>query len=728
MPRNSSGTYSLPAGNPVSPNTLIESGWANPTMSDLGSAITDSLDRYGRGTMLAALKITDGLVSAPGLSFGSEASTGLYRSGAGTLNLAVLGVLAATFASAGITFAKAATFSQPVTLSAGLTMGGQFLAIAGTVGAPGQAFVGDTDNGWWAPAADTQAWSTAGAERMRINASGNVGIGVAPSVKLHAKSASEMFRLETTTARGGGNGYISFYDPTGRKSYVGYGAADDVFYINNEMSAAMVFATSGTERMRFDASGNIGIGTAAPDNFANRSTLSINGTTGGIVTWQVGGVQKLRAFTQAAGSYLQTLTGPLDLSTGDASVLTFTTNGAERVRFDANGNVGIGVAPGAKLHVQASAPAASPAWNAVDSIVSSQTQNNVMQLHAGATGGVLGYAFAVAGTRSVGSLAYDTTNNFLAFNINSAERMRIDASGNVGIASAPVSGIVLTIGAPGVMSMRNATNTAGLDFGMLNGSGSAIGYIFNRANAELIFGTNNAERMRIDASGNIGIGISTPFSTAANRVSVSINAATDGLFAIGVAGARRGYMYANGSMTSFASDGYTIFETNGSERVRIDGSGRVTKPFQVRANAQRITSTQSLPAAAHTTIIFNSALSNVGAAFDAATGIFTAPVAGFYYFAAGLQLQNNSASGIPLNGVYFSVNDATAAGASRFEMMSGMGVGVSINPASNAFWVNGAAGLQLNAGDTVRVKVHNGAASVALTLNTTSFFAAYHLA
>ena len=55
MPRNSSGVYSLPAGNPVIPDTLIESTWANPTMSDIGQALTDSLPRNGAAPMTGPL-------------------------------------------------------------------------------------------------------------------------------------------------------------------------------------------------------------------------------------------------------------------------------------------------------------------------------------------------------------------------------------------------------------------------------------------------------------------------------------------------------------------------------------------------------------------------------------------------------------------------------------------------------------------------------------------------
>jgi len=91
MARNSSGTYSLPAGNPVVTQTPISSVWANNTLSDIATALTDSLSRSGDGGMLAELEIVDGDVSAPGLSFADEPSSGLYRAAAGDLRFAVLG-------------------------------------------------------------------------------------------------------------------------------------------------------------------------------------------------------------------------------------------------------------------------------------------------------------------------------------------------------------------------------------------------------------------------------------------------------------------------------------------------------------------------------------------------------------------------------------------------------------------------------------------------------------
>jgi len=55
MARNGSGTYSLPAGNPVTTGTVISSTWANSTLNDLGSALTASLAYDGQTIPVANL-------------------------------------------------------------------------------------------------------------------------------------------------------------------------------------------------------------------------------------------------------------------------------------------------------------------------------------------------------------------------------------------------------------------------------------------------------------------------------------------------------------------------------------------------------------------------------------------------------------------------------------------------------------------------------------------------
>src|SRR5690349_20973129 len=108
MPRSAAGVYSLPAGNPVVTGTTITSSWANTTMSDLASEMTNSLDRSGRGGMTAALKGIDGTAGAPLYSFTNEPTSGLYRSAAGVISMSILGAAVGAFGANGFQFANGA--------------------------------------------------------------------------------------------------------------------------------------------------------------------------------------------------------------------------------------------------------------------------------------------------------------------------------------------------------------------------------------------------------------------------------------------------------------------------------------------------------------------------------------------------------------------------------------------------------------------------------------------
>lgn len=95
----------------------------------------------------------------------------------------------------------------------------------------------------------------AGAERMRIDSTGKVGIGVTPNATLHAKSSGEMLRLETTSATG--DNFIRFYAPSSTtQAYVGYtSAANNDFTINNIKNNAIWFGTNNIDRLYVEAGG-----------------------------------------------------------------------------------------------------------------------------------------------------------------------------------------------------------------------------------------------------------------------------------------------------------------------------------------------------------------------------------------------------------------------------------------------------------------------------------------
>ncbi len=91
MPRDANGNYTLPSGNPVVSGEVISTTWANPTMADLAVEMTSSLDRNGKGGMLAPFKFLDGNEGAPGLTFTADPSMGIYRAGVKDMRASVGG-------------------------------------------------------------------------------------------------------------------------------------------------------------------------------------------------------------------------------------------------------------------------------------------------------------------------------------------------------------------------------------------------------------------------------------------------------------------------------------------------------------------------------------------------------------------------------------------------------------------------------------------------------------
>jgi len=69
MSRNGSGTYTLPAGNPVVTNTTISSTWANNTLADMSTALTGSIAADGQTTITGNLQMNSNKLT--GLSVGT---------------------------------------------------------------------------------------------------------------------------------------------------------------------------------------------------------------------------------------------------------------------------------------------------------------------------------------------------------------------------------------------------------------------------------------------------------------------------------------------------------------------------------------------------------------------------------------------------------------------------------------------------------------------------------
>jgi hypothetical protein len=161
MPRNSAGTYALPLPPVVAGNTIMAS-FENTTDSDIASELTNSLDRNGRGGMLAPFKIADGSVSAPGIAFTQDPDNGFYRIGTDDWAAAVGG-------------AKVMEFTPGlVAIPSTLKASGQILAAAGTVGTPAYAFSSDPTLGLYTPASGIIGFTASGVERLRVHYAGLV--------------------------------------------------------------------------------------------------------------------------------------------------------------------------------------------------------------------------------------------------------------------------------------------------------------------------------------------------------------------------------------------------------------------------------------------------------------------------------------------------------------------------------------------------------------------------
>jgi hypothetical protein len=130
----------------------------------------------------------------------------------------------------------------------------------GSAGAPSITNSGDTNTGMFFPAADTIAFAEGGTEAMRLDSSGNVGIGTAsPTDSLGYGRALD---IQSTA---GAALYLRDSDATSEYTWLSYeGGATKATTIGNTAAGPMIFATNGSNRMRIDSSGNVGINVASP--------------------------------------------------------------------------------------------------------------------------------------------------------------------------------------------------------------------------------------------------------------------------------------------------------------------------------------------------------------------------------------------------------------------------------------------------------------------------------
>lgn len=145
MPRNGTGTYTLPVTAFVTGSVII-SGDMNNDLTDIGLALTQSLATTGVSTMTGPVRLASGSVTAPGLTFNGFNGTGFYRGGAnifgiavGSVSVGVINASATAIWGYDFVFSSAVAVASVVGVSGGITTS---VTITGGLGVTGGLIVG----------------------------------------------------------------------------------------------------------------------------------------------------------------------------------------------------------------------------------------------------------------------------------------------------------------------------------------------------------------------------------------------------------------------------------------------------------------------------------------------------------------------------------------------------------------------------------------------------------
>lgn len=342
--------------------------------------------------------------------------------------------------------------------------------------------------------------------------------------------------------------------------------------------------SGGTEIARFDASGNLGIGTTSPS-----SKLHVSGSgnvEAKIESTNDNAILRISADSGGTGTganedpFLIFQSGGTDVARiyhdNSVNALIFDNNDTtERMRIDALGNLGIGTtSPSSKLHVKGGSTTTQSTFS---NFISNSTFRSVVN-HANEYGLYMGYANATTDTSAIQSGRSNGTTDELALN---------PYGGNVGIGTtSPAYKVHQAVSDSGVnyLGFTNSTTgsaaTDGLKVG-INEYEEAL--IWNHENSAIRFATNNTQRMAILNSGNVGIGTSSP--------SEKLHVVGNGLFTGGLT-------IGDSAADTFVTKGHTHLATLGnnvgigttspSEKLEVNGGADAIVKITGSSTAARL--------------------------------------------------------------------------------------------------------------------------------------------
>jgi trimeric autotransporter adhesin len=387
----------------------------------------------------------------------------------------------------------------------------------------------------------------------------------------------------------------------------------------NWNSGHLVFATAlaygASEKMRITNAGNVGIGTTSP---SSKLHVSSSGETTLIIDSTSAGTARINLTGAGGGAGAITSTvGGLYVYASGANPITFNTNGSERLRVESNGNVGIGTtSPGSKLDVISSSTQIADFRSTVTDGLSNIRVVNDQQTTASGTSPA---AIELVGKRGssthgrhawIGAEGVDGTTfrTQIKFKVRPEDspyqwstlptQMVIDGNGNVGVGTTSptqkleVNGNIKlssTAGATATPSFiwlgndySNGTTRDKLKIYLYNSgteqygfSVGSIGDVQYHSNSTHDFYVNNGNAVRINSSGNVGIGTTSP----GEKLEVNGVAKASGFISGNFTASTQGFSIEGGdsSVTTyrFDSDRFRFFSGNFGEIVTIQESGNV---------------------------------------------------------------------------------------------------------------------------------------------------------